>query len=219
MQLQEHSVIILVVASIVFYQLRCAETNTLLAIIIMAFLATASYFYYVRYSSSPTSQLSQDIKGRKEAASSNFVVAKFPRDLKFMSYNQSLQDIAKDVRFIRMFDKARLADLIVHMDKFQKIYMYILAGRYRPDSYISTFVDLRASILEILYSLIHIVPETLKHTYGFQPYDVIQKNIDAFTSLSRKMMYVLQSYSREHGYIIPDAYYHPFENARENILP
>lgn len=218
MQLHEYTIIAILFASVVFYQLRTAETNTLLAIIIMALFTAASYFYYYHYSR-PTPEPTDDTKGRKEAVSTSFAVPKFPKDLKFISYNGALQDIAKDVRFVRIFDKARFADLLVHMDKFQKTYMYMLAGRWRPESYIGTFTDLRAAILEILYSFIHIVPETLKHTYGIQPYEVIQKNIDTFTGLSRKMLYVLQSYSRTNGYIIPDTYFHPFEPSRDHVLP
>lgn len=210
-------------ACVVFYQLRTAETNTLLAIIIMAMIGSAAAFTYYRrpVAAVPTSS-NIDTADRREIVSPAFSVAKFQQVGKYIQHNEALQGIFADLRFIKMFDKARLGDLLIHMDHFQKVYMYILAGRYRPESYIGTFTDLRSLILEILYSLIHVVPETLKHTYGFQPHDVIQKNIEAFTALSRRMLTIIKSYSKANGFTVPDSangYYHPYEPSRTNILP
>lgn len=224
--MQESVIPLTIFACIVFYQLRNAETNTLLAIIIIAMLGAAGAFtaYYRAAPASPVSKT--DTADRREVVSSVYPVAKFPKDHKkhqrFLRHNQALCDMAADLRFIKIFDKARLGDLLIHMDHYQKVYMYILAGRYNPESYIGIFTDLRSSILEILYSLIHVVPETLKHTYGFLPREVIQKNIDSFTALSRRMLTILQSYTKANGYSVPDnakSYYQPYEPSRANLLP
>jgi hypothetical protein len=221
--MQEVVIPIILFACFVFYQLRTAETNTLLAIIIMTVFVTGAYWYFYK----GTAAIDDDnLAARREVTSTLYPIAKVPanpkRRLQHLKHNQTLQEIAADLKFIKIFDQARLGDLLISMDHFQKIYMYILAGRYRPESYISTFMDLRTSVLETLYSLIHIVPETLKHTYGFQPHDVVQRNIDAFTALSRRMLTVLISYSKANGYTVPDhaiSYYHPYEPTRTNILP
>lgn len=224
--MQESIIPITIFVCVVFYQLRSAETNTLLAIIIISMLAGAAAFMYMRNTGTSSTNVPGDANDRREVVSSVYPVAKFPKDprkqQRFLQYNDSLRKIAIDLRFIKIFDKARLGDLLIHMDHFQKIYMYILAGRYHPQSYIPILMDMRASILEILYSLIHVVPETLKHTYGFLPHEVIQRNIDAFTALSRRMLTILQSYTKANGYAVPDvanSYYHPYESSRTNILP
>jgi hypothetical protein len=105
------------------------------------------------------------------------------------------------------------------MDKLQKVYVYILAGRYRPDLYIQTFIDIRKSVLEILYSFVVVVPHQFKHTYGLDPYQEIEKSIDDFTVVSRTMMEILYSYAKANGYNIADNYFHPYEENRENLLP
>lgn len=218
----EYMVILYILAAVVFYYLRSAETNTLIAILIFAVIGVGAYVhYYVVAPPGGDRRGLEDIKGRMEAVSTSFEVKKFPSDskFKFIGNNAALQDIAKDLRFMRIFDKARYGDLLVHMDKLQKIYMYILADRYHPTTHIPIFMDLRAAVLEILYGLVHVVPSVLKHTYGIDPYVVIQRNIDEFTSLSRKMATVLQAFCKDQGHIFPDAYYHPYEHGRKNILP
>jgi hypothetical protein len=204
-------------AAVAFYHLRSAETNTLLAILVVLICAVA-YYQYAPAPLAVKDTLSLDTADRKEAVSSNFIVSKFPK-LRFLPNNSQLMRIATDLRFVRIFDTARFGDLVLHMEKLQKVYMYILSGRYWPPSYIGTFTDLRTSVLEILYSLIHIIPSVLKHTYGLDPYDTIQKNIDEFTALSRKMLGILRAYAKDRGHNIPDTYFHPYEATRENILP
>jgi hypothetical protein len=213
------------VGAVVFYQLRRTSTNTLLAMVVMAILGgVAGYFVYKRYQASAAStrqsniQLKEDTKGREEIVSSSYEVSAFKK-FKHLPRNGVLMDMAKDLRFTRVFDKARYGDLLVHMDKLQKVYMYVLAGRYRPEKYIPTFVDLRDTVLEVLYSYILVVPEVLQHTYGLKPYEVIHKNIDDFTALSRKMMGILQAYAKDKGYTVPDTYFRPYEPKREHTLP
>jgi hypothetical protein len=188
-----------------------------LAILVVLICAVA-YYQYAPAPLAVKDTLSLDTADRKEAVSSNFIVSKFPK-LRFLPNNSQLMRIATDLRFVRIFDTARFGDLVLHMEKLQKVYMYILSGRYWPPSYIGTFTDLRTSVLEILYSLIHIIPSVLKHTYGLDPYDTIQKNIDEFTALSRKMLGILRAYAKDRGHNIPDTYFHPYEATRENILP
>lgn len=215
--MQEYVIIVFMLAAVAFYHLRSAETNTLLAILVVLICAVA-YYQYAPAPLAVKDTLSLDTADRKEAVSSNFIVSKFPK-LRFLPNNSQLMRIATDLRFVRIFDTARFGDLVLHMEKLQKVYMYILSGRYWPPSYIGTFTDLRTSVLEILYSLIHIIPSVLKHTYGLDPYDTIQKNIDEFTALSRKMLGILRAYAKDRGHNIPDTYFHPYEATRENILP
>jgi hypothetical protein len=210
----------LVAGSIVFYQLRRARTNTLLAILITMLSAAALAYYFIKEKPPSSTDFGKLVEGRAEVVSPNYTVATFgTRKFRFLVENKMLVDILNDMKFTRIFDKGRYGDLLIHMDKFQKTYMYILAGRYRPESYMASFTDLRNLILEILYSYIFIIPEALKHSYGVNPYDIIHKNIDKFTSLTRTMMYTMAAYCKGKGYIIPDTYLSPYENTRTTLLP
>jgi len=213
----------LIGGSLVFYQLSRASESTLLAILIMTVAAVAAYIWTQKQVvAQPQSkdQLSIDPR-RIEVTSDNFNVATVSKkNLTFLKENQSLLDILNNIRFIVIFDKARYEDLLIHMDKMQKVYMYILAGRYYPKSYVSTFVDLRDNIREMMYSSVLVVPTAFKYVYGIpDPLGVIHDNIDAFTALSRRMLYTLQSYSRDKGYIVPEDFFHPYEPSREHRLP
>jgi hypothetical protein len=213
----------LIGGSLVFYQLSKAKQTTLLAMLVMATGVAAMYFWMQNRSSLPSqspSQLSIDPR-RREVASDAFNIATVSKkQLAFLKENQELMRIARDIRFVSVFDKARFEDILIHMDKMQKVYMYILAGRYYPRSYVPTFVDLRALIQEMLYSLVLITPDTFKNVYGISdPLQVVHRNIDAFTVISRRMLTTLQSYSADKGYIIPEDFFHPYEPSREHRLP
>lgn len=159
------------------------------------------------------------IAGRNEAYTDKFSVGRFNR-LRFLPKNPALAAIAHDLRFVRVFDKARYADLLLYMEKFQKTYMYVLGDRYDLNSYTGTLIDLRDAIAETLYSLVFAIPATFKHTYGFLPYPVIQQNIETFQALSRKMLQVVENYARARGHPhFPTIGPRPYEATRPHQLP
>lgn len=159
------------------------------------------------------------IAGRREAHTGAFSVGRFNR-LRFLPKNPALAAIAHDLRFVRIFDKARYADLLLYMEKFQKTYMYVLGDRYDLRSYTGTLMDLRDTISETLYSLVFAVPATFRHTYGFLPYPILQRNIEMFQALSRKMLQVTENYARARGHpYFPTIGPRPYEATRPHQLP
>jgi len=159
------------------------------------------------------------IVDRREANTERFSIGRFSQ-LRFLPKNPALAAIARDLRFVRSFDKARYADLLLYMEKFQKTYMYILGDRYYLESYVGTLLDLRDSVAETLYSLVFAVPASFRHTYGLAPYPVIQRNIEEFQALSRKMIKIVENFARSRG----DAHFptvgpRPYEKGREDRLP
>jgi hypothetical protein len=212
---------VIFVSALVFYQLRRSSTNTLVAILVMCVLLAGLYWAHdtrrIRIEAFKK-DLNEDLADRTEVISDSYEVKK-SRKLKYLEENQELRAIAMNLRFVRIFDKGRFGDLLVHMDKFQKVYMYILARRYQPREYIGTFQDLRQAVLEILYSLIFVVPKRLKHTYGLDPYSEIQKSIQEFTALSRKMEDILYAFAKAEGHQLARSYYHPYDPTRTHILP
>lgn len=164
-------------------------------------------------------QMESSLQGRKELVSPAYPVSKFNGKLKYLPKNAVFVDIVKDLRFVRIFDKARYGDLIAHLDKLQKTYMYILAKRYTCESHIPSFMDLRDYVLELLYSLYVVVPESLRHTYGIQPHNVIEKNVTAFTAITREMLSIMKAFCKDEGAYYPELLPRPYEPSREHRLP
>ncbi len=187
----------------------------------------AAIFYYVMRSSKETratkqaaqTQIEKSLEGRKEVVSTAYPVKQVNRKLRYLPRNETFMDIVKDLRFIRVYDKARYGDLIVHLDKLQKIYMYILARRYSCEQHIPVFTDLRDQVSELLYSLYVIIPDAMKHTYGVQPHNIIEKNITEFTAITRRMLDILKSFCRDEGAYYPEHLPRPYESTRQNIMP
>ncbi len=190
---------------------------------------TAAVFYYVMRTTKETrateqaanAQMEKSLEGRHEIMSPNYPVKRANPNgkLRYLPKNAIFMDIVKDLRFVRIFDKARYGDLIVHLDKLQKVYMYILARRYSCEQHIPVFVDLRDQVSELLYSLYVIIPESLKHTYGLTPYNTIEKNITDFTAVTRRMLDILKSFCRDEGAYYPEHLPRPYEPTRQNVMP
>lgn len=218
--------------AILFHQLARAQVPTILAVLVMVLLVWIVYpgaFDVFRSNTIPPPKaqsplvaadpFTRAIEGRKEVATDRYSIKRFSK-LRFLSRNPELAAIAHDLRFVRIYDKARYGDLLLFMDKMQKTYMYILAGRYELQSYVGTFQDLRQSVSEILYSLYFAVPSSFRHSYGFEPYPVIERNTDHFRTLSRKMLSVLENYAKGQGeHYFPPVAPSAYEQGRENRLP
>ena len=97
-----------------------------------------------------------------------------------------------------MFDRGKYGDLLVLMNQFQKTYIYILTERYYFDSYFKTFIDIGDQILELMYGMYFVMPSSaMKHVYDVIPYELIEKNIERFTVLKRKMIKILESFGKK----------------------
>lgn len=211
---------------ILYYQLSKSSIKTLLSLLLMAAFAGAVFYYVVRTTRKDrvTAQASDakvgtSLEGRKEIASASYPVKRASTKLKYLPRNAVFMDLLKDLRFVRIYDKARYGDLVIHLEKLQKVYMYILARRYSCEQHIPIFTDLRDQVSEILYSLYVIIPESMKHTYGVQPHNILEKNITEFTAITRRMLDILKSFCRDEGAYYPEQLPRPHEPAREHIMP
>ena len=74
-------------------------------------------------------------------------------------------DIIQNIRFIKRYDSEKYTNILMYIDKFYKIYMFILADRYDIKQYFSTFITLRNTILRELYRLYVILPAKMKYYY------------------------------------------------------
>jgi hypothetical protein len=218
----------IIVLSVMFYQLSGSKMNTLVSIIIITGFSYIYYSYYLSdkiaqegiKSSDQNTGLQQEIIDRKETNMEIYNIKNF-NTLKYVFNNGILIEIITNLRIIRMFDKGRYADLILLMEKYQKIYMYILGGRYDVKTYFDTFNDIGDKILELLYSLIFVIPESLKHVYGLDTTKLIDENTERFTALRRKMTTILENYGHmEVGEkYLPETLPYPANRRNEYSLP
>jgi hypothetical protein len=58
-------------------------------------------------------------------------------------------------------------------------------------------------------SMIHIIPKTMKHTYGLSPFDILEKNVKRFTAVTRVMLQVIEGHCKT---VIP--YTQPYDPQR-----
>lgn len=193
--------------AVIFFQLQQAEMKTVVSMLLIT-LWGGALWYYLQYRSkqeatkkeSTERVLDQENKkkqGAPEMNTSNYYVKAAPKKgLGYLKKNEALQKIAMDLVFTKTFDEQKYQDLLVYMNNFQKVYMYILAERYDCTSYVPTFLDLRENILELLYQFYLVVPKTFKHIYGVEPYTTLEKNIEDFLKLSRRMIEVLENFCR-----------------------
>jgi hypothetical protein len=205
-----------IILAILFFMFCNVSTNSLLAVIIILLIFYASYLYLQQVSNDKTfslkyikNTLDNDIKDRQETNEKIFYIDKFPTKMKYVKKSQELITIANNIRFTIKFNKTRYSDILLNMDKLMKIYIYILSDRYDAVIYIPMFTDIADNIIEIMYSLFMIIPMTLKHTYGFEPYKEIYKSIDQFKEYKSKMLNVIEKYAviKKNKVYVPDSTY------------
>jgi hypothetical protein len=140
--------------------------------------------------------IDNDANGKVEITSDNFYIKKYPDDLFYLKKNKELSIIIYNVDFVKKFNKSLFSELLLYSDKLMKIYIYILCDRYNAEYYLETFLSIRNKILQILYSLIIIIPPKLKHTYYVDTYLEIEKTTNDFTIYTRDMIVTLENYAK-----------------------
>jgi hypothetical protein len=209
---------------IIFNGLIRSDDHMLSALTVMSIVLVVAW-YYLRNSDAADEKTQKDIrskfeadeKERKETAfpGATLLTPSFPKKgLKFLLENAQFVEIAEDIRVLRLVDKAKYGDILVLMNQLQKTYMYILAGRYDPAQYIGIFMDTRDALLQHFYSCIFVLPTVFTHVYGIDPTDLIERNTNRMTAVTRKMIEVLKSYAEKTAKIghIPDVAQIPAPN-------
>ena len=123
-------------------------------------------------------------------------------------------DIIINIRFIKRYDSSKYTNIVLYIDKFYKIYIFILANRYDIKKYFSTFILLRNTIIRELYSIYIILPTKMKYYYGFDSFVELKKSISDFIEYSRKMITILErfGYQEKKVYYLNDTKYKPYDN-------
>ena len=200
-------VISILVLAIFFFNFQKADLKTLLSLLLITIWGIILWFYLNQKVTDKKKDNSlteviidndhKDMSTIPEMNSDIYSVKSVPnKGWIYLKENKTLMDIVQNIIFVRTFDKEKYKSLLVYMDQYQKVYMYILAERYPCQSYIGSFLDLREKILEIMYQFYVVVPGQFKHIYGVDPYKTIEENIELFIKLSRTMLEVLENFCK-----------------------
>jgi hypothetical protein len=217
--------IAILILAIIFFLISMQKLNILIAIIIIIIIA---YFYFNKINDynndnrltdkNIISSLNNDIKARQYISDENYFLKKFPNKIKYLQKDKELLNIILNIRFIKRYDSVKYTNIIFHIDKFYKIYMFILANRYNIKDYFNTFIILRNTIIRELYSLYLILPIKMKYYYGFDSFNELKISITKFIEYSRKLITILERYGYQEKeiYYLDDTKYKPYDNKNIN---
>lgn len=201
----DHVAIVVGSMVITYFFLSQAKPHTVATLTLITIFAVAFVAVYLFQSKmeqeqdqnnlSMVTKLEKDIKEHTpELPSEHHYIDKIHQKvpLQFLKKNKALLNLLKPIAFLRLFDKHRFTELTTHLDRMQKIYMYILGGRHAAATHLSHFLDMRDASLRTLHSMIFIVPPQPKHLYGVNPFDRIKTAVAHLTALTRTMVSVIE---------------------------
>jgi hypothetical protein len=212
----------IMILAIIFFFISNQKLSILIAIIIILII---SYFYFNKINNyndenklndkNIITAINHDIKERQYLIDENYFLKKFPNEIKYLQKDKELLNIIINIRFIKRYDSSKYTNIVFYIDKFYKIYMFILADRYDIKKYFSTFLLLRNTIIKELYSIYVILPLKMKYYYGFDSFNEINKSIKQFIDYSRKMITIIEKYGYQEKEIfyLDDTKYKPYENS------
>jgi|688.fasta_scaffold435453_2 hypothetical protein len=214
------------ILSLIYFIISRQKLSILISIIIIIIL---SYLYISKINDfdndnktnlkNQISELNKDIQYREHLTdSNNYYLKKFPNEIKYLIKDKTLFEIVLNIRYTKRYDLEKYTNILFHIDKLYKIYMFILSGRYDINKYFDIFVDLRNMIIREMYEIYVILPLEMKYYYGFNSFDELKKSIEHFIKYSRNMIKILERYGyQEKGvYYLKDVKYKPYENNNIN---
>jgi Ca2+/Na+ antiporter len=218
------SILLLSFLFFVFSQLTLQFSISVIIIILLSYYFGIYYRKKLDEQDETNQELSKaidkDIGDRKETFAKFVSLGVVPKELKFLKKNKKLMRILTNIDFVKKFDKTRYSDILLNANQLMKIYIYTLSQRYTIINGLTLFVDIRDNIIELLYSVIMVVPQNVKHSYGFEPYQEIDKTIEDFLDTSRKMLEILEKFSiKQKELYIPDTKYKPYNSVKDTMFP
>lgn len=195
--------IYIIILALIFYIIAKYETNVLISIIIILIIG---YLFNLKINSDFEKNQYQE-KKIKDKINDNLVnvsyfnslngnINKIPKEFKYLLKDEILTQIAIDINIINKFNKTLYLDIILNFDKLMKIYIYILNNIYDPYIYISSFIETKKIILELLNSVKLNIPIISTYTIGFNLHTRLDKSIMLFKIRVRKMSSIIYNYSK-----------------------
>ncbi len=212
----------IIVIAVIFFLISNKKPSFLISIIIIIIIG---YFYYDKINihnnkinddfENKIKIINDDLKNRIYTNdNSNFILNIFHSKLTYIRNDKYLLSLILNIRFIKVFDNARYTNIIIYIEKFIKIYIYMLSNRYDISTHFSSFIDLRKTIIKELYSCFIILPQKFIHIYNVNPFEELKKTIIDFISYSNDMINTIKKYAslEKKIYYLEDVKYKPFNH-------
>jgi len=212
----------ILILALIYFIISNKNPSILISIIIIIIIGS---FYYTRINThhneiknkfeNKIKTITDDIKDRTYVNNDkNFILNIFPSKLKYIRNDPYLLDLILNIRFIKVFDKTRYTNIVIYIEKFIKVYIYMLSNRYDINIHFQTFIDLRKTIITELYSCFIIIPNKLILIYNINPFKELEKSILDFISYSNNMISIIQKYASQEKKIVwlEDIKYKPFNH-------
>jgi hypothetical protein len=216
----------IIILAIIFFLISTKSISILLSIIIIIIIG---YYYFNKIDdfqktiennfNNKIKLINTDIKDNELFNDSNYFLNKFPVNIKYLKYDNYLIELLLNIRFIKIFDNAKYIYLIGSIEKFMKLYIFMLGDRYDINIYFTSFLSLRTSIIKELYSIYIIIPNKFIYIYKINLFQELKKTIYNFISHSRKMIITIQNYAFNEKNIkyLEDTKYKPFNITNNNL--
>lgn len=210
----------ILILSLLFFFISNKNVSILLSIIIIIIIG---YYYFFKINENNEAiktnfknkiiKLNDDIKDKISIIDENYYINKFPIELRYLNNDKYLIELILNIRFIKIFDDAKYTKILLLLEKFMKIYIFMLADRYDISDYFTTFLQIRQTIIKELYASYIIVPMKLRYIFNVNTFQTIKETIENFIKHSRKMILIIENYGYKHKglYYLQDTKYKPYE--------
>ena len=213
------------ILALIFFIISTKNISILLSIIIIIIIG---YFYFSKIDNFNNLQITNfnnkiklitdDIKNDELFNNENYILKLFPKIIRYLRHDKFLIELILNIRFLKIFDNAKYTSIIAYLEKFMKLYIFMLSDRYDINIHFSTFLLLRNTIIKELYSIYIIIPNKFIYTFKVNPYDEIKNTINNFIKHSRKMIITIENYAYNNKNIkyLDDTKYKPYQ--KNNFL-
>lgn len=213
------------ILALIFFIISTKNISILLSIIIIIIIG---YFYFSKIDNFNNLQITNfnnkiklitdDIKNDELFNNENYILKLFPKNIRYLRHDKFLIELILNIRFLKIFDNAKYTSIIAYLEKFMKLYIFMLSDRYDINIHFSTFLLLRNTIIKELYSIYIIIPNKFIYTFKVNPYDEIKNTINNFIKHSRKMIITIENYAYNNKNIkyLDDTKYKPYQ--KNNFL-
>tara|TARA_B100001540_G_scaffold317666_1_gene352017 strand:+ start:11056 stop:11703 length:648 start_codon:yes stop_codon:yes gene_type:complete len=193
-----YTYILVLLLATIFYFLKFIDKKSILSLIIILIIGYILYNQIINKENNDAKnklsfqdKIDDKILNLDKSLSSNiYDLNILPKKLKYISNDEILVSIIKNLYFLEKINKTRYAELLTNLDKLMNIYIFILNDIYDVKYYIKNFIDIRDNIIALLQSYLNFTNLNKKH------YDIVNKNLHFFIFRSRKMISILENYAK-----------------------
>jgi hypothetical protein len=193
-----YTYILVLLLATIFYFLKFIDKKSILSLIIILIIGYILYNQIINKENNNANNLllfkdkiDDKILNLDKSLSSNIYDLNIvPKKLKYISNDEILVNIIKNLYFLEKINKTRYTELLTNLDKLMNIYIFILNDIYDIKYYIKNFIDIRDNIISLLQSYLNFTNLNKKY------YDIVNKNLHFFIFRSRKMISILENYAK-----------------------